>query len=328
MIYQFGTFGNAPYLVSELLEGSTLRVQAARGPMPARKAIDCGVQIACGLAAAHEKGIVHRDLKPENIFVNKDQRVKILDFGLAKLTQADPATSDGATLTLEEQTHPGEILGTVGYMSPEQVRGKAADHRTDIFAFGAILYEMVTGKRAFRKPTSPETMTAILNEEPPDISQIIPGTPPGLLRVMRRCMEKNPELRFQSASDLAFALESLSDSVASGTGVHRPAHRPRRVGIAIAVVVVFLTCTAAAITYLWTRPPAVPTLSNYVRLTTDGQPKSIVGTDGTRLYLSLGATGSFHHLAQMSVTGGRFKTCRFFPPTWSLSASRPTVPRS
>jgi len=155
VVYQFGIFGDAPYLVSELLEGSTLRGQLARSPIPAHKAIDYGVQLACGLAAAHEKRIVHRDLKPENIFITKDQRAKILDFGLAKLTQADAATPDGDTITLEEQTRPGEVLGTVGYMSPEQVRGKGVDHRTDIFAFGAILYEMVTGKRAFQKPTLP-----------------------------------------------------------------------------------------------------------------------------------------------------------------------------
>ncbi|MGA8622955.1 MAG: serine/threonine-protein kinase, partial [Candidatus Sulfotelmatobacter sp.] len=161
-IYRFGTFESAPYLVSELLEGTTLGQQLARGPLPVRKAIDYGVQIACGLAAAHERGIVHRDLKPENIFVTKDGRVKILDFGLAKLTQSNAASSDGDTVTLKEQTQAGQILGTVGYMSPEQVRGTTAGHRADIFAFGAILYEMLAGKRAFRKPTSAETMTAIL----------------------------------------------------------------------------------------------------------------------------------------------------------------------
>ena len=306
VVYRFGAFGGTRYLASELLEGSTLRGQLARSPIPVRKAIDYGVQIARGLAAAHEKGIVHRDLKPENIFITKDQRAKILDFGLAMFTQADAASPDGETVTLEAHTHPGQILGTVGYMSPEQVRGKTADHRTDIFAFGAILYE--TGKRAFRKPTSPETMTAILNEEPPDISQIVPGTAPGLLRVIRRCLEKDPERRFQSASDLAFALESLSDSNdASGTEVPRPAHQPGRFRMAIVVVVAFLICLAVAITYVWTRPPAVPILSNYVRLTTDGQPKSIVGTDGSRLYLFLGESGSAHSLAQMSVTGGEIQ---------------------
>jgi serine/threonine protein kinase len=315
VVYQFGIFGDAPYLVSELFEGSTMRGQLGRGPIPARKAIDYGVQIACGLAAAHEKGIVHRDLKPENIFITKDQRAKILDFGLAKLTQVDAATLDGDAVTLEVHTHPGQVLGTVGYMSPEQVRGKTVDHRTDIFAFGAVLYEMVTGNRAFQRPTSPETMTAILNEEPPDISQSMPGTPPGLLRVIRRCLEKDPERRFQSASDLAFALESLSGSgIASGSEVPRPAHQPGRFRMSIVFVVAFLTCLAVAITYVWTRPSGVPILTNYVRLTTDGQPKSIVGTDGSRLYLFLGDAGSAHGLAQMSVTGGEIQKLPILSP--------------
>ena len=201
----------APYLVSELLEGSTLRQLVLRGPIPIRKAIDYGVQIAHGLAAAHEKGIVHRDLKPENLFVSKDGRIKILDFGLAKLMQ--PQTQpDGAAPTMTHKTDAGMVMGTVGYMSPEQVRGKTVDHRTDIFAFGAILYEMLTGKRAFQRSTSAETMTAILNDDPPGISQIARTTPPGLQRVVHRCLEKSPEQRFQSASDLAFALEALSES--------------------------------------------------------------------------------------------------------------------
>ncbi len=210
-VYQMETSEGAPYLVSELLEGTTLREQLARGPLPLRKVIDYGVQIARGLAAAHEKGIVHRDLKPENLFVTKDGRVKILDFGLAKLSAPDLALDSNAR-TASLGTEPGTVLGTVGYMAPEQVSGKHADHRADIFAFGAVLYEMLTGQRAFRKPTSIETMNAILNEDPPAVSQFAPKTPPGLQRVGQRCLEKSPERRFQSASDLAFALESLSDS--------------------------------------------------------------------------------------------------------------------
>src|SRR5450755_484410 len=214
-VHRFGTFEGAPYLVSELLEGGTLGQLLKRGPLPVRKAIDYGTQIARGLAAAHDKGIVHRDLKPDNIFVTKDGRVKILDISLAKLTQTKTALADGPTVSRQERTEPGVVMGTVGYMSPEQVRGKAADHRADIFAFGAILYEMLTGRRAFKEPTSTETMTAILNDDPPGISQIAPGTPPGLLRIVHRCLEKNPEQRFQSASDLAFALEALSESGSS-----------------------------------------------------------------------------------------------------------------
>jgi tetratricopeptide (TPR) repeat protein len=210
-VFQMGTYEGAPYLVSELLEGETLREQIKRGHLFLRKAIDYGVQIARGLAAAHEKGIVHRDLKPENLFVTKDGRVKILDFGLAKLSQPQ-SSSEHSALTLTEGTEPGVVMGTVGYMSPEQVRGQTADHRADVFAFGAILYEMLAEKRAFQKPTSPETMTAILNEDPPGISQITANIPPALQRVVRRCLEKNPEQRFQSASDLAFALDALSES--------------------------------------------------------------------------------------------------------------------
>ncbi len=208
-VYQFGVFDGAPYLVSELLEGSTLRQVLQRGPPPVRKTIDYAVQIAHGLAAAHEQGIVHRDLKPENLFVTKDGRIKILDFGLAKLMQTQP-DSDAPTMT--RGTDPGMLMGTAGYMSPEQVRGKAVDHRTDIFAFGAILYEMLTGTRAFHRPTLAETMSAILNDDPPAISQLVQTTPPGLQRVVHRCLEKNPEQRFHSASDLSFALEALPKS--------------------------------------------------------------------------------------------------------------------
>jgi TolB-like protein/tetratricopeptide (TPR) repeat protein len=224
-VYQMGTYEGAPYLVTELLEGETLREPIRRGRMVVRKAMDYGIQIARGLAAAHEKGIVHRDLKPENLFVTKDGRVKILDFGLAKLTRPEPGFEHGAP-TLGDATEPGVVMGTVGYMAPEQVRGQAADHRADVFAFGAILYEMLAGKRAFQKPTSPETMTAILNEDPPGISQIVPNLPPALQRVVHRCLEKNPEQRFQSASDMAFALDAMTDSgasVASRTGTREQA---------------------------------------------------------------------------------------------------------
>jgi serine/threonine protein kinase/tetratricopeptide (TPR) repeat protein len=210
-VFQMGIYEGAPYLVSELLEGETLREPIRRGRLAVRKAIDYAVQIARGLAAAHEKGIVHRDLKPENLFVTKDGRVKILDFGLAKLVQAQPRFEHSAP-TVGGETEPGVVMGTVGYMSPEQVRGQVADHRTDIFSFGTILYEMLTGQRAFQKATSADTMSAILNEDPPTISQVTTNIAPGLQRLVQRCLEKNPEQRFQSASDLAFALDALSES--------------------------------------------------------------------------------------------------------------------
>jgi len=239
-VYQMGTYEGAPYLVSELLEGATLREHLARGRTPLRKVIDYGVQIARGLAAAHEKGIVHRDLKPENLFVTKDGRVKILDFGLAKLTEPSWPL-DSKAPTVSRATEPGVVMGTVGYMAPEQVNGKPADHRADIFAFGTVLYEMLTGKRAFQKATSVETMSAILHEDPPGVSQLVPAVPSALERVVHRCLEKEPEQRFQSGSDLAFALEALSECGSPSIAIiARP--RARRIwprAAAALIVVVF-----------------------------------------------------------------------------------------
>ena len=212
-VHDIGTQDGSPYIVSELLEGRTLREQLEEGALPVRKALDYARQICDGLAAAHSRGIVHRDLKPENIFCTKDGRVKILDFGLAKQNPLHPAhaaaTMSGATVA-DVHTQPGMVMGTVGYMSPEQVRGAATDHRPDIFSLGAILYEMLSGKRAFKRDTTAETMTAILKEEPPELTGTNPAISPGLDRIVRRCLEKEPAQRFQSASDLSFALESLS----------------------------------------------------------------------------------------------------------------------
>ena len=211
-IFDIGETDGAPYIVSELLEGTTLRELVRNGPMPVRKAIDCALQTARGLAAAHDKGIVHRDLKPENIFVTDDGRVKILDFGLAKLTRPEATSEGGDTLTAQVNTEPGQVMGTAGYMAPEQVRGKAADHRADIFAFGSILYEMLSGKRAFHGDSPAETMSAILKEEPEELSETGRNIPLPLERIVRHCLEKNPARRFQSAGDVAFNLEQLSDS--------------------------------------------------------------------------------------------------------------------
>src|SRR6185369_15328587 len=170
-VYDIGTQEGAPYIVSELLEGETLRERVRSGPLPVRKAIEYAIQIAQGLAAAHDKGIVHRDLKPENLFVTKEGRVKILDFGLAKLTQTEAGSGPQTNLpTATAGTEPGVVMGTLGYMSPEQIKGKPADARSDIFSFGAILYEMLSGKRAFHADSAGETMAAILKEDPPDLS--------------------------------------------------------------------------------------------------------------------------------------------------------------
>ncbi len=210
-IHDIGEFNGAPYLVSELLEGHSLRVEMNNGALPTRRAVEYAAQIAQGLAAAHDKGIVHRDLKPENVFVTHDGRLKILDFGLAKLAKLQAAADESATLDHAQQdTSPGVVLGTVGYMSPEQVRGEPADSRSDIFALGTIFYEMLSGQRAFRRDTSAETMTAILREEPPEISTTSKPIAPAIERIVRRCLEKKPQQRFQSARDLAFDLEGLS----------------------------------------------------------------------------------------------------------------------
>src|SRR5262250_3126868 len=228
-VFDIGSHEGAPYIVTELLEGETLRSRLSAGALSVRKAIDYSIQLARGLAAAHERGIVHRDLKPENLFLTKDGRVKILDFGLAKLkTEKDGEKQ--TDLKTVSGTEPGVVLGTMGYMSPEQVRGKAADRRSDLFSFGAIFYEMLSGQRAFRGDTAADTITAILTKEPPDLSQTNKDIHPGLDRILRHCLEKNPEERFESARDVAFDLEALSNisGASAATGVHAlPARRPR-----------------------------------------------------------------------------------------------------
>jgi hypothetical protein len=229
-IHDFGKEGPVTYAVTELLEGETLRAMLAGGPLPARKATDYAIQIARGLAAAHEKGIVHRDLKPDNLFVTGDGRVKILDFGLARPTAAVTARDDTRSPTVTSHTEPGAVLGTVGYMSPEQVKGQPVDARSDIFSFGAVLYEMLAGRRAFQGGSHAETMAAILQSDPPELEGSGKALPPALERVLRRCLEKKPEQRFQSASDLAFALESTSrasgpaaaEPIAGGEPIRRP----------------------------------------------------------------------------------------------------------
>jgi len=209
-VYDLAEFDSTPCLVTELLEGSTLRERLQSGALPSRKAAEYAVQIARGLAAAHEKGIVHRDLKPANIFITKDGQVKILDFGLAKLLERD---NDENTITrFEPHTGQGVVLGTTGYMSPEQIRGQTVDRRSDIFAFGAVLYEMLSGKRAFHGETPADTASAILHQDPSELLATSQSISPAMERIVRHCLEKAPGDRFQSARDLAFHLESLSTS--------------------------------------------------------------------------------------------------------------------
>lgn len=244
-IHRFGTTDqHTPYLITELLQGQTLRERLQAGTIPVRKTVDYALQIARGLAAAHERGIVHRDLKPENLFVTRDGLVKILDFGLAKVTRPDAGGSE-STVANFVASEPGLVLGTVGYMAPEQVRGLALDARSDIFSLGAICYEMISGKRAFQGTTPADTMSAILKEEPPELAASVRNLPPALNRIVQRCLEKDPTERFQSARDLGFNLELLTRDE-SGSGSTLPAFPATKPTCKLAPVVVALAVVLAA----------------------------------------------------------------------------------
>jgi Tol biopolymer transport system component len=236
-VHDIGTENGSPYVVSELLEGETLRTKLLTGPLPVRKAVDYALQIARGLAAAHDQGIVHRDLKPENVFITRDGRVKILDFGLAKLLGKPPA-GDDATRTVASDVN--SVVGTVGYMSPEQARGRPTDARSDLFALGAILYEMLSGVRAFRGDSAADTISAILHHDPPELTSQNASVPPALERIVRHCLEKSPEERFQSARDVAFDLESLSASSSTAVRAKPQPHRRSRALFATALLLVLV----------------------------------------------------------------------------------------
>jgi Tol biopolymer transport system component len=276
-IHDVGAHDGAPFLVSECLEGQTLREKLKSGPLPVRPAVEYAVAIAQGLAAAHEKGIVHRDLKPENVFVTRDERVKVLDFGLAKLLRPEESHESAVTLT-SLATLPGMVLGTVGYMSPEQVRGEASDARSDIFSFGAVLYEMLTDKRAFKRETSLETMSAILREEPPELHESSWQGPLALQRILVRCLEKKVERRFQSASDLAFAIESLS---ATSTTKSVPQPKSRRAWMPWVIAAALLVGTAV---WEMVRPAAAPAnpleKAHFTRVTDFESVEAAISPDG------------------------------------------------
>jgi serine/threonine protein kinase/Tol biopolymer transport system component len=266
-VYDIGEHDGAPFIVAELLEGEELRARLDEGAIQLRKVTEYAQQIVSGLSAAHEKGIVHRDLKPENLFITVDERVKILDFGLAKLSDREASaggTSGNEDATRKALTNPGVVMGTAGYMSPEQVRGTQIDHRSDIFSFGVILYEMLTGRRAFQEESLAETMSAIVKDEPPEMTESNPNISPSLERIVRRCLEKKPDRRFQSTADLGFALESLSaPTSSSGSGIqeiaveHEPKPRPSRpllFGLGLLLLAVGASTGILAYGYFWKAP--------------------------------------------------------------------------
>jgi eukaryotic-like serine/threonine-protein kinase len=294
IVHDISAHDGAPYVVSELLEGETLRKRIAGSPLAQRRAIDYALQIAQGLAAAHEKGIVHRDLKPDNIFVTNDGRVKILDFGLAKLTQLDGNQVQTDIPTRRVDTDPGVVMGTVGYMAPEQLKGRTVDQRSDIFSFGAILYEMLSGRRAFHGESAAETMSAILREDPPELSETNQRISPGLERLVHHCIEKNPEGRFHSASDLAFALEALSGSASSfdksiTTGIPSlPSRTRERLMWITATVVLLIAAIGLAFLYFRRVPEQAHTMRFFITPTEQSSfTGSVISPDGRRLAISV-----------------------------------------
>jgi serine/threonine protein kinase len=265
-VYDLGTHEGAPYLVTELLDGATLRDRLRSGALPARKAVECAVQIAQGLSTAHDRGIVHRDLKPDNIFICRDGRVKILDFGLAKLTVPEAEDATVTVLRLANQTSAGVAMGTAGYMSPEQVRGEKADARSDIFSFGVVLYEMLSGNQAFAGPSPADRASAILKEDPPDLQAGGRNIPASLDRIVRHCLEKNPEERFQSARDLAFHLESTS-SVSEPSAAVLASLQERRPLRTLWLVLAFLALAIGGALWLRGKTQSGPKTVKFLRLT-------------------------------------------------------------
>src|SRR5262245_17379782 len=246
-IHDFGSQDGTAYAVMELLEGDTLRGRLDAGAVPQKQAADWALQIAKGLSAAHGKGVVHRDLKPENVFVTKDGHVKILDFGLAKRVDETTPGEQTSAPTGSGGTAPGTVMGPVGYMSPEQVRGLPVDHRSDIFSFGAILYELLSGKKAFKRDTASDTMAAIMRDEPPELAESGRSIPVALDHIIKHCLEKDRDSRFQSARDIAFALSEASGAtpaITTGVQAVAPTKRGRPILAIAGVALVLLAATA------------------------------------------------------------------------------------
>jgi Tol biopolymer transport system component/serine/threonine protein kinase len=306
-IYEFARDGAGAFVVSELVDGETLRARLDAAPIAPRRAIGYALQLARGMAAAHGRGIVHRDLKPENVMITRDDQIKILDFGLAK-----PVPLDAGDLTrgAASLTNAGLVLGTIGYMAPEQLRGLAVDHRADMFSFGAVVYEMLAGERAFRGETAADTMTAILAKEPPDLDLGKLAIPPSLDRIVRRCLEKSPDLRFQSANDLAFALETLSTGSTSSGAV--PAAVLPSVGVAqrwLPWALAGLAAAAALTTWVVTRrQPLEPRWSSFTRISESAgdETSPTISPDGRTVAYVIRVNGSLDIYAQR--VGGRNAT--------------------
>src|SRR5262245_52281632 len=295
-VFDVGSVGTTHYVVLELLDGETLRERLGRGPLSSRKTLEYGAQVAWGIAAAHAKGIVHRDVKPENLFITADDRVKILDFGLAKPVDFGPAEATNTSLG----TVAGMVMGTVGYMAPEQVRGQTLDRRADIFAFGAVLLEMLTGRGAFARETPADTMSAILNSDPPDLDTVSGDMSP-LARIVRRCLEKKPELRFQSADDLAFALETSSErSSGAAPSVNRPAPRSSRAAVPWAIAAVAVVAAAAMAFQLARAPQADDRWARFTPITDAAgvETNPALSPDGTTVAYAMRSSGSWDIYAQ------------------------------
>src|SRR5688572_4637773 len=289
-IHEFGSAGGRSYAVMELLDGESLRQRLSGGPIGVRKALEYAAQIARGLAAAHDKGIVHRDLKPENVFVTADGHVKILDFGLAR--HFTPALS-AADRTVSAGTEPGVVMGTAGYMSPEQVLGlPTINHRSDVFSFGAMLYEMLSGRRAFSRDSTAETMTAILKEDPPELTESGGGIPPAVERLVRHCLEKRPEERFQSARDLAFALQDAESGVVAAA----PKASSRRRRLAILLPTVAAAAMLAFLAGRWSTQTSPGAEWN------DAEFRAVTTTEAVELWPNLAPDGS--SVVYASAAGG------------------------